>query len=323
MAAKYRFNPESLEFEGVRPSVKRTMKRVFMFMITSFLIATVYYFVYSAFFDTPTERAKKRENTNLKNQLAVLNDRYIQLDKVINDISVRDTNIYRAIFEADPISSFDSISGFGVEVGYYDNLERLSDKEISSKTSKDLTYVSDLTNKQDKTLKNLMAVVEKNVEKLKYIPSIQPVENKSLTAVGASVGMRINPFFKSLKLHTGIDFAVPVGTDVMATADGVVSEVRYSLRGSGNHIIIKHGDSTYETRYMYLNEINVKKGEKVTRGQIIGKVGNLGMLVPHLHYEVRKDEKIADPLNFFFMELGPHEFERIVAISSSNGQSLD
>ncbi|MDR1055789.1 MAG: M23 family metallopeptidase [Prevotellaceae bacterium] len=321
MAAKYRFNPELLQFEGVRPSIKRTAKRVFILLVTSFLIAAAYYFVYSFFFDTPTERAKKRENTNLKAQLAVLNDKYIQLEKVINDISVRDTNIYRAIFEASPMSVDLLVS---VEnIGNYNDMERYTDKEIAERTNTHLSYVINRANREGKIMRNLMSALEEKKEELKFIPSIQPVENKSLAAAGASVGMRINPYFKSLKLHTGMDFAVPVGTDVIATADGTVEDVRYSLKGAGNRIIIDHGENTYETRYLYLNEVYIKKGQKVSRGQVIGKVGNLGMTVPHLHYEVRKDGKIADPLNYFFMELNPKEYERIVAISVSNGQSLD
>ena len=321
MAAKFRFNPESLEFEGVRPSVQRTIKRVFTLVVTSFLIAAAYYFVYSAFFDTPTERAKKRENKELKAQLAVLNDKYIQLDKAIEDIAVRDSNIYRSLFESDPVSPMDN--DFATDATYFDNLENMSDNELTKLTSQNLSKITKKAAKEHKIFSNLLSTIDKNKDEINYIPAIQPIENKSLTAAAASVGMRISPIFKSLKLHTGMDFAAPVGTDVVATADGTVQEIRYSHRGMGNHIVINHGDNTYETRYMYLNEIFVKKGEKVTRGQIIGKVGNLGMTMPHLHYEVRKDGKIADPLNFVFLELSPKDYESIIRISESNGQSLD
>lgn len=317
--AKYFYNPESLQFEGVRPSTWRTIKRILMILITSFLIAAAYYFVYSAFFDTPTERAKKRENKKLKEQLAVLNDRYIQLDKVINDISVRDSNIYRAVFEANP----PVLVNEETSAPDYSSLENYSDKQIVLNTNTRLSKITKQVEKEDKVMNNLTAILKKNTTQLQYIPAIQPVENKSFTAAGASVGMRINPYFKSLKLHTGMDFAVPIGTNVYATADGTVQEIWYSHKGAGNRIVINHGESLYETRYLYLNEIFVKKGQKVTRGDIIGKVGNLGMTMPHLHYEVRKDGKIADPLNYFFMELGPTEYERISEISMSNGQSLD
>ena len=317
MAPKYRFNPELLQFEGIRPSIKRTVKRTFTLLLTSFIIAATYYFAYSVFFDTPAERAKKRENVNLKNQLAVLNDRYVQLEKVINDISVRDTNIYRAVFEANPVPKELN------EDGYYDDLEHYSDTDLVRRTAMDIKPIIQKVRKENETMKNLLSAFEDNAEALKYIPSIQPVDNKSLNAAGASIGERINPYFKSLKLHTGMDFAVPVGTDVIATADGTVQEIRYSQRGSGNRIVINHGDNTYETRYLYLADIYVKRGQKVTRGEVLGKVGNPGMTVPHLHYEVRKDGKVADPLNFFFMELTPKEYERIVAISSASGQSLD
>lgn len=325
MAAKgkYFFNPESLQFEGIRPSIRRTIKRTLTLLLTSFLIAAAYYFAYSAFFDTPTERAKKRENVKLKTQLALLNERYNQIEKVINNISVRDTNIFRAIFEANPINTSSESSMAINENGQLGDLEDYNNNEISKKITGLLKSISSKASNEDKALKNLMEQLQEKSDDIRYIPSIQPVENKSLTAAGASIGMRISPFFKSLKLHTGMDFAVPVGTDVKATADGIVDEVKYSQKNTGNYVIINHGESSYETRYLYLGDISVKKGQKVERGQTIGKVGNLGMTVPHLHYEVRKDGKVADPLNFFFMELTPSEYERILAISVHNGQSLD
>lgn len=314
---KYFFNPESLDYESVGKSMARTGKRVVSILFFSFLVAMGYYAVYSIFFDTPAERAKKNENEILDEYLAEVEARYEQLDKVITDISKRDTNIYRVIFEANP----PEVNKIDVS-GLYNATANKSLDQLISESKKKLTNNSDYIGKQKFLLDSLKSLLEKKSEELRFIPSIQPVKNQALKAVGASIGEKINPFYKSLRMHTGLDFAVPVGTEVMATADGTVSEIWYSQSGAGNRIVINHGNG-YETRYLYLDEVLVKKGAKAVRGQLIGKVGNLGMTVPHLHYEVRRDGKIADPLNYFFMELTPEQYEQITTISLNNGQSLD
>ncbi|MDR2563057.1 MAG: peptidoglycan DD-metalloendopeptidase family protein [Prevotellaceae bacterium] len=314
---RYFFNPESLDYESVGKSVTRTAKRALSILFFSFLVAVGYYAVYSIFFDTPAERAKKNENEILAKHLAEIEARYEQLDKVITDISKRDTNIYRVIFEANP----PEVNKIDVS-GLYKATANKSLGELISESKKKLTNNSAYSGKQKFLLDSLRSLMEKKNEELRFIPSIQPVKNPALKAAGASIGEKINPFYKSLRMHTGLDFAVPVGAEVMATADGTVNEIWYSQSGAGNRIVINHGNG-YETRYLYLDEILVKKKAKVIRGQIIGKVGNLGMTVPHLHYEVRRDGKIADPLNYFFMELTPEQYEQITTISLNNGQSLD
>jgi murein DD-endopeptidase MepM/ murein hydrolase activator NlpD len=314
---RYFFNPESLDYESVGKSIGRTAKRIVSLLMFSFLVAVIYYAVYSIFFDTPSERIIKRENKILQTHLKEVEARYEQLDRVITDISKRDTNIYRIIFESEPVN----ISKVDLSASY-DMITKKSMNELIYESKNKLISNVAGVKKQNRILDSMKYILSSRKEKIKYIPSIQPVKNPTLKAIGASIGRKINPFYKSLQTHTGLDFVVPVGTEVMATADGTVGGIWYSQSGDGNRIEINHGNG-YETRYLYLDEILVKKKDKVIRGQVIGKVGNLGMTVPHLHYEVRRNGKISDPLNYFFMELTPEQYEQIMSISLNNGQSLD
>lgn len=316
---KYFFNPESLQYESVRKTLFQTLKRYGTMVISTFLVAVVYYIGLSIFFDTPRERAMKRENEILEEELSKLDVKMDRLDQVVLDISKRDTNIYRAIFEANPLSA--SALNEANNLASLNRVEKGNTKLILE-TKQKLVDVNTYFKEHGLLLDSLKVLFEEKKEELKYIPAIQPVDNPDLNAVGASVGEKINPFYKSTRIHSGIDFAVPVGANVYATADGDVRETWFSQFGSGNRIVIDHGNQ-YETRYLYLDEVYVRRGAKVKRGQIIGKVGNLGMTVPHLHYEVRKGGKIADPLNYFFLELNPKQYDQIMAISLNNGQSLD
>jgi murein DD-endopeptidase MepM/ murein hydrolase activator NlpD len=168
----------------------------------------------------------------------------------------------------------------------------------------------------------LKKLVQSKQDEIKFIPAIVPIKKLHINAIGASVGDKINPIHKSLHVHKGIDFAAPVGSEVIATASGTVKDIISRKFSTGTEIIIDHGND-YETRYLYLNEALVKKGAAVNRGDVIGKVGNIGVTVPHLHYEVRVGGKIADPLNYFFIELSPKEAILFAKTSLSKGQSLD
>ena len=156
-----------------------------------------------------------------------------------------------------------------------------------------------------------------------HIPSIQPVINKQLTLLTASYGMRIHPFFKTLQAHQGVDYTIPEGSRVFATADGVVRNVSSRSSTQGRTVVIDHGNG-YETSYSHLSKINVRKGQQVRRGDIIALSGDTGLsLAPHLHYEVRKDGMRVDPVHYFFMELSPGEYQRLMRIAQSGMQSFD
>ncbi|MDR2652168.1 MAG: M23 family metallopeptidase [Prevotellaceae bacterium] len=316
---KFRFNPETLDYEYIGKSIQRTVKRVGSFLIWTFVVAIIYYSVYSLFFDTYFEYSIKRENQILAEHLTDINDQYKNLNEVIMNISKRDTNIYSVIFETKPLDNVLVTEQLSTKhellhTKTIEELVLLAESKIQKLTGK-LQSQSEFAN----NFKHLMALKQ---DEIQFIPTIVPLKNLNMNAVGASIGEKINPIHKSLFVHKGIDFAVPVGSEVIVTASGTVKDIISRKFSTGTEIIIDHGND-YETRYLYLNEAFVKKRAKVCQGDVIGKVGNIGVTVPHLHYEVRMGGKIADPLNYFFMTLSPKDAILFAKISLNRGQSLD
>jgi murein DD-endopeptidase MepM/ murein hydrolase activator NlpD len=317
---KFRFNPETLQYEDVGTSIRRKLAKLIVFLVSSFIIAAIYYLVYSLFFDTYSEYSLKRENKILAEHLTNINEQYKKLHEVVSDISKRDTNIYGVIFETKPLD----------DILVVEEQSSAKHEFLHSKTIKELVFLAKdkadaLNGKlriQSENVNVLQSLMISKQNEIKYIPSIVPIKNLHINAVGASIGDKINPIHKSLHVHKGIDFAVPVGSEVIATASGTVKDIISRKFSTGTEIIIDHGND-YETRYLYLNEALVKKGMRVNQGDAIGKVGNIGVTVPHLHYEVRIGGKIADPLNYFFMELSPKEAIMFAKTSLTKGQSLD
>jgi murein DD-endopeptidase MepM/ murein hydrolase activator NlpD len=287
--------------------------------VSSFIIAVIYYIVYSLFFDTYSEYSIKRENKILAEHLTEIDEQYKKFHEVILDISKRDTNIYSVIFETKPL---DDILVTEEQSAKYEFLHTKSIKELALIAKDKMETLTGKLRIQSENASNLKKLLSLKQAEIEFIPALVPIKNLHINAVGASIGDKINPIHKSLHIHKGIDFAVPVGSEVIATASGTVTDIISKKFSIGTEIIINHGND-YETRYLYLNEALVKKGARVTRGEVIGKVGNIGVTVPHLHYEVRIGGKIADPLNYFFMELSPKETILFAKTSLSKGQSLD
>ncbi|MDR1169234.1 MAG: M23 family metallopeptidase [Prevotellaceae bacterium] len=288
--------------------------------MSSFAIAVIYYLVYFSFFDTYSEHSIKRENKILTEHLVEINEQYKKLNEVILNISKRDTNIYSVIFETKPFD--DILLPVERSSARYELLHTKTIKELVLMAESKMAALSDRIHSQSEIVDSVKNLINLKQDEIRFIPSIIPIRNLHANAVGASVGEKINPIHKSLHVHKGIDFAVPVGSDVIATASGTVKDVIIKRFSTGIEIVVDHGND-YETRYLYLNEAMVKKGMQVNRGDIIGKVGNIGVTVPHLHYEVRIGGKIADPLNYFFMELLPKDAILFAKTSLNKGQSLD
>jgi murein DD-endopeptidase MepM/ murein hydrolase activator NlpD len=318
LKGKFRYNHETLQYESVGKSVKRTIWKVVSFLLFSLLISAGLYFIYSLFFDTFAEHSIKKENKILAEHLKIINERYEKLKEEIDYISVRDTNIYSVIFESKPWRPETSADKSQI----YNVIYTKSDGELIQLSSEKLSKLTTTVQQRDVIFDSLKKLAGIHGEALGNIPSIIPINNLNINAIGASVGNRIKPVKKTLEVHTGIDFAVPAGTPVRATASGRVKNVTHKRFTSGAQISIDHGNE-YETRYLYLDEVFVYEGAKVKRGDIIGKVGNVGLIVPHLHYEVRIGGKVADPLNYFFMELSPEDIIAYTTASSEKGQSLD
>jgi murein DD-endopeptidase MepM/ murein hydrolase activator NlpD len=317
---KFRYNPDTLKFEDVGKSIQRTFRRVIFFLLFTFIIAIIYYSIYSLFFDTYSEYSIKRENEILAEHLVEINERYRKLNEVIMDISKRDTNIYSVIFETKPLDNI--LVQTEQSSARYELLQSKTIKELVLMAESKMNMLSDRIHIQSTLIDSFKILFKTKQNELQFIPSIVPIDNLQVNAVGASVGDKINPLHKSLQIHKGMDFVVPVGSEVRATASGRIKEIISKKFSTGTEIIIDH-QNDYETRYLYLDESFVKKDDPVKRGDIIGRVGNIGMTAPHLHYEVRVGGKIADPLNYFFMDLSPKETLLFVKASLSKGQALD
>jgi len=320
--SKYKFNHETLSFIKVRASLKQKLLRGFTYLMSTIVITIVYYSIYTSFFDTPKERGLKREREELRLQFELLNGKYDQVEAVLKDIQQRDENIYRTIFEAEPIPISVRTAGIG-GADRYSELEDLSNSDIVVEATKKLDKITKEIYIQTKSFDEIIELAKNKEEMVKSIPAIQPISNADLTRVASPFGVRIHPYYKVLKMHAGMDFTAPTGTEVYATGDGVIVDVDRSKRGYGNTIIIDHGFG-YKTLYAHLSEILVGVGRKVKRGEVIGLVGNTGMsLAPHLHYEVRKQDEPINPVNFYFNDLTPEQYEKIIILAANSGQSLD
>jgi murein DD-endopeptidase MepM/ murein hydrolase activator NlpD len=247
-----------------------------------------------------------------------LSSRKQMVDTVMNEVQRIDRDIYRLIFETEPLALEMSHS-----TGTYQNLLLSSSENIVDRSALKLDSLMKRDSLSASEYDMLLIRGENKAEMLPFIPAIQPIENSDLTLIASGFGHRIHPIYKILKMHNGIDFSAPVGTPVFAAGNGVVKSATRSERGLGNQILIDHGYG-YETLYACMDEFNVRNGQEVQRGDLIGTVGNTGLSVaPHLHYEVHLDGEPMNPINYFFLELSPADYNRLILISKLSGQSFD
>ena len=319
---KYRYNPESLQFEKVRNSVLKKSFKVLGFVFAAVMCAFLIVVLAFNYIDSPKEKQLKREIRQLALQYNILNNRLDQINSVLFDLQDRDENIYRVVFEADPIPLEVRKAGFG-GINKYLDLERYSNSDLIIEVSQKIDKLAKQLYIQSKSYDELYDMLRNKEDMLASIPAIQPVSNKDLKRTASGYGYRIHPIYKTRKFHMGMDFTAPTGTDIYATGNGRVEKIKWSRRGYGNHVIIDHGYG-YKTLYAHMVKINVRKGQKIKRGQVIGFVGNTGTSVgPHIHYEVIKDGKRVNPINFYFNDLSPEEYVQIIEQSDLHNQSFD
>jgi len=317
---KYRFNPESLRYDKVKTSVRKTIIKGFTFFTATLAITVIYYIIYSQFFSTPKERILSREIDQMSENYSGLTEKLQFIEDVLADIQQRDSNIYRTIFESEPVPQSILRAGFG-GINRYEALEGYSNSELMIETTRRSEMLLSQLRIQTKTMNEMLDKAKEKGEQLKFLPAIQPIENKDLTHTAAGFGMRMHPIYRIKKDHDGMDFAAPVGTPVRATGNGQVVETQ-SIGAQGVKVVIDHGYG-FKTVYAHLDKFTVKTGQKVTRGEIIGNVGSTGMsTAPHLHYEVHKNGKPVNPINYFFHELTPATFARIRDLSNL-GRTFD
>ncbi len=316
---KYHFNTKSLSLEEVKVSIKQRLIKVFSLVSAVLVFSTVVMLVAYNFFNSPKEKKLLREIEQYKFQYKVMNDRVDRLNTVLKDMQNRDDNIYRVIFEADPIPSEIRQAGTGGG-NRYAKLEGFNNSEQLIESAKKLDLLSAQLYVQSKSYDELAGLLKNKEQMMASIPSIQPLRNTK-NRIGSGFGMRFHPILKVLRMHSGIDIIAPRGTPIYATGDGVIDRDE-SGSGYGIVCLVDHGYG-YQTLYAHMSKKVVSAGQKVKRGQIIGYVGMTGLAVaPHLHYEVHKNGRPINPVNFFYNDLTPAEYEQLLKESSKITQSL-
>jgi murein DD-endopeptidase MepM/ murein hydrolase activator NlpD len=319
---KYYYDPESLSYRKIERKKRNTFKFIMLFLLASALFAFLFVFIAGHYFESPNEKALKRELTNMELQFDLLNKKMSEAEIVLANIEDRDNNIYRVYFEANPIPEEQRRAGFG-GINRYKNLEGYDNSTLIIETSKRLDILQKQIVVQSKSLDEIAILAKEKEKLLAAIPAIQPVSNKDLTRMASGYGMRTDPFTKARKMHKGMDFTAPRGTPIYASGDGKVIRADSGSSGYGKHIRIDHGFG-YVSLYAHLYKYNVRKNQKVKRGDLIGYVGNTGRSVsPHLHYEIKKDGKNINPINFYYGSLTPEEFAKLLEHASLENQSLD
>lgn len=321
---KYYFDSESLSY---KPIVKSRTLQVSNFIL--FILSAIIFGVFSLFIlltsniiSTPKEIIQQRELENLVLQYDLMNLKLKQIENVLENVQERDNNLYRVYFEASPIPKSQRTAGFG-GVNRYKDLEGYQNSKIIVDASKRLDVLSKQLVVQSKSLDEIEYLASNKVDLLAAIPSIQPIRNKDLKRVASGYGYRKDPFTKKPRMHWGMDFTAPRGTPIYATGDGIVKRADNRAAGFGKHIRIDHGFG-YVSLYAHMSKYKVKRGQKVKRGEIIGYVGNTGRSAgPHLHYEIFKDGKKINPLNFYYGNLSAEEFDILLNLANQENQSLD
>lgn len=300
---------------------KQKAIRITFHVLVWFGAAILYYVGFSLFFDTPVEYELKHSTDQLRDEYTRLEARYDSLRTVMENVSERDRNVFNILFESDP---YDFDTEYETKrLATYESLLDKSDRQIILELKEKVRQSEATLTKLNESYLELQRLLDTVGDGRNRIPAIQPVINQQLTLLTASYGMRIHPFYKTLQSHQGVDYTIPEGSRVFATADGTVSSVALRHSTQGQTVVIDHGNG-YQTQYSHLSKINVRRGQQVRRGDIIALSGDTGLsLAPHLHYEVRLNGMRVDPIHYFFMELSPVEYQRIIRIAQSGMQSFD
>ena len=319
---KYYYDTKTLSYKRIKLSKLEKTKRFSYFIFSSAIIGLIMIVTFFQFFDSPKEKRLINEINHLVNQYEIVDNKMSKIELVLDDIQKRDDNIYRTIFEADPIPTSIRKQGFG-GINRYKELEGYSNSKIMIETSTKIDQITKQLYLQSKSFDEIIDLTKDKLSMLASIPAIQPVSNKNLKRMASGYGYRIHPIYKTRKMHAGMDFSAKTGTEIYATGNGTINKVRRSKKGYGNYVEINHGYG-YKTLYAHMSKSIVKQGQKVKRGELIGYVGNTGTSVaPHLHYEVIKNGKKIDPVNFYYNDLSTHEYSKMLEISSQNNQSFD
>lgn len=319
---KYYYDSESLSYKKIERRKRNTFKYASVFILASALFAFIFVSIAGNYVESPKEKAYKRELKNMQFQYEFLNKKMNEAEAVLDNVADRDNNIYRVYFEANPIPDEQRRAGFG-GINRYKDLEGFDNSKLIIESNKRIDILQKQIVVQSKSLDEIAILAEEKEKLLAAIPAIQPVSNEDLTRMASGYGMRSDPFTKVRKMHWGMDFTAPRGTPIYASGDGVIVRADSRSSGYGKHIRIDHGFG-YTSLYAHMYKYNVRKNQKVKRGDLIGFVGSTGRSeAPHLHYEIFKDGDRINPINFYYGSLTAEEFSKLLEHASLENQSLD
>lgn len=317
---KFHFNPETLSYEETDNTLLFKLRRLLIHLFSGVSLGAVFFFIFVSFFDSPEEVQLEQEKSRLHAQYKLLQRNMDEINDVLADLQQRDDNLYRVIFQADPIPY--SVRKSTANREYYNQLLDMTNSQIAVATTKKYDELKKQIYIQSKSYDELVKLASNQEEMLKHVPAIQPVLNKNLTRTASGFGWRIDPVYRTRRFHEGMDFTAPTGTDIYATGNGTVRLAGWR-QGYGNCVEINHGFG-YLTLYGHMHQIKVKVGQKVNRGDVIGKVGSTGKSTgPHLHYEVHYKGKVMNPQNYYYLDLTPEEYDQMVQLSNNAGQMFD
>jgi murein DD-endopeptidase MepM/ murein hydrolase activator NlpD len=319
---KYKFNTKSLTYEMDTVPFRKRVWTVLSYLATGLVFATITIALAYKYLDSPKEKQLQREIAELTLQYELLSSRMNEVTEVLDDIQERDNNVYRTIFEAEPIPLSIRKAGFG-GVDRYKKLQGYNNSDLMIETTKRLDRISKQLYIQSKSFDEVAKLVKSKAKLLSSIPAIQPISNDDLRHQPSGFGWRTHPIYKTPEFHPGMDFAAPQGTEIHATGDGVIERADDMAQGYGNHVVINHGYG-YSTLYGHMVRFVVRVGQQVKRGQLIGYVGSTGLsTAPHVHYEVHKNGEKVNPINFYYNDLTPEQYQKLIELSAQSSQSFD
>ncbi|NLZ74184.1 MAG: M23 family metallopeptidase [Bacteroidales bacterium] len=317
----YVYNPQTQTYDRIYPTIRQRIRSILRRFFVGTGVGMAAFIVFLLVFGSPSEKELRKANSQLVAQYNVLSHRLDEALAVMNDIQLRDDNLYRVIMQTDPVDAAIRQAGYG-GTNRYEALMNLPNAELVVQTAQKLDRLDRKLYIQSKSFDDVVELCKNDEERLQCVPAIQPISNKDLKRTASGYGTRIDPIYGTTKFHSGMDFSASPGTDIYATGNGVVEKAGWET-GYGNTIVINHGFG-YKTLYAHLKEIKVKRGAKVIRGEVIGGVGSTGKSTgPHLHYEVHLKGKVVNPVNYYFMDLSAEDYDRMIQIAANHGKVYD
>ena len=317
----YIYNPKTRTYDRIYPTVRQRALSIMRRLFVGMGLGAGSFILLIWIFGSPSEKELRIENSRLLAQYNVLSLRLDEALGVMKDIQQRDDNLYRVVLQADPIADAVRAAGYG-GTNRYEELMDMANADLVVNTTQKMDFLDRQLYIQSQSFDEVVNLFKQNDEMLKCIPAIQPVSNKDLKKTASGYGMRIDPIYKTSKFHEGMDFSASTGTPIYATGNGTVTKAGWQS-GYGRVVVINHGYG-YETLYAHMNKIDVRKGQKVVRGEVIGEVGNTGKSTgPHLHYEVHVKGRVVNPVNYYFMDLSADDYDRMIQMAENHGNVLD